>query len=63
MNETKKLVRKFILTVIWTLFISLTLSGLIFAGERTAYISSGKEPQTVKMETNNNLLADADKLL
>lgn len=53
MSETKKVARKFLLTVIWTLFILLTLSGIISAGERTEYINSGKEPQTVKI--NNNL--------
>ena len=53
MSETKKLTRKFILIVIWTLFVAFTLCGLVSAGEKTEYIRSGKEPQTVKI--NNNL--------
>lgn len=53
MSETKKIVRRFLLTVIWMLFILLTLSGVISAGEKTEYVNSGKEPQTVKI--NNNL--------
>ena len=53
MTETKKLTRKFILIVIWTLFVTFTLCGLVSAGEKTEYIRSGKEPQTVKI--NNNL--------
>lgn len=53
MTESKKTVRIFILTVIWILFIFLTLSGLVYAGEQTSYISNGKEPQTVKVEVNN----------
>ena len=53
MRETKKIVRRYLLTVIWIFFILLTLTGTICAGERTEYVNSGKEPQTVKI--NNNL--------
>ena len=53
MSETKKITRRFLLTVIWVLFILLTLSGVISAGEKTEYVNSGKEQQTVKI--NNNL--------
>lgn len=60
MSETKKIVRRFLLTVIWMLFILLTLSGVISAGEKTEYVNSGKEPQTVKI---NNNLSLCDKLL
>ena len=58
MTETKKLSRRFIFTVIWITFISLTLCGLIRAGEKTEFVLSGKEPQTVKTEifTQNNRL-------
>lgn len=50
MSETKKLIRRFVLTVIWTLFVAFTIYGLVSAGEKTEYIRSGKEPQTVKIE-------------
>lgn len=50
MSETKKTVRRFILTVVWTLFVTLTLSGLIIAGERTTFVSTGQEPSTVNFE-------------
>ena len=50
MTETKKLARRFIFTVIWIIFITLTLFGLISAGEKTEFVLSGKEPQTVKTE-------------
>ncbi len=50
MSETKKITRQFILTVIWTLFVAFTIYGLVSAGERTEYIRSGKEPQTVKFD-------------
>lgn len=53
MSETKKLVRRFLLTIVWTFFVLLTLTGIVRAGERTEFINSGKEPQTVKI--NNNL--------
>ena len=60
MSESKKIARRFLLTVIWVLFILLTFSGIINAGEKTEYINSGKEPQTVKI---NNNLSLCDKLL
>ena len=50
MTETKKLVRKFILFVLWTSFVVFTVFGLISAGERTEFVFSGKEPQTVIIE-------------
>lgn len=53
MNETKKVARRFLLTVVWIFFVLLTLTGIVSAGERTEYVNSGKEPQTVKI--NNNL--------
>ncbi len=53
MNEIKNVARKFFLTVVWIFFVLLTLTGIVSAGERTEYINSGKEPQTVKL--NNNL--------
>lgn len=58
MSETKKLTRRFILTVIWTLFVSLTLWGLISAGEQTEYIRSGKEPQTIIYRTSINYYSE-----
>ncbi len=53
MSEIRKTERRFILFVVWVLFITLTLSGIVYAGERTAYISNGKEPETVKFEIYN----------
>ena len=50
MTETKKLAQRFIFVVIWILFITLTLFGLISAGEKTEFVLSGKEPHTVKTE-------------
>lgn len=50
MSEDKKIIRSFVLTVIWTLFITLTFAGLVTAGERTEFITTGKEPATVKSD-------------
>lgn len=50
MNEYKKIIRKTILIVIWTLFITFTLSGLITAYEQTSFVAQGKEYQTVKFD-------------
>ena len=47
MKESEKIMRNFFLTTIWILFISLTLSGLVTAAEKTEFINSGKEIQTV----------------
>ena len=54
MTETKKLVRKFILFVLWTSFVVFTIHGLISAGERTEFVFSGKESQTVRIEKTDN---------
>lgn len=54
MSETKNVARKFMLTVIWVLFVLFTLSGIVSAGEKTEYVNSGKEPQTVRI---NNYLS------
>ena len=50
MTETKKTARRFAFAVIWIVFIALTLFGLISAGEKTEFVLSGKEPQTVKSD-------------
>ncbi len=47
MRETKKIVRIYILSVVWILFVTLTLSGIVIAGERTESVRSGKEPETI----------------
>ncbi|MBR3868845.1 MAG: hypothetical protein IKM66_05965 [Clostridia bacterium] len=60
MNETKKVARRFLLTVVWIFFVLLTLTGIVSAGERTEYVNSGKEPQTVKI--NNNLSVEPIKI-
>ena len=55
MNEYKKIVRGFILTVIWTLFVTVTLCGIITAGERTRFVSTGEESVTVKFSIKEKL--------
>ena len=50
MTESKKTARRFAFAVIWIDFVALTFFGLISAGEKTVFILSGKEPQTVKTE-------------
>lgn len=50
MNEYKKITRKTILVVIWTLFVTFTVSGLITAYEQTSFVSQGKEIYTVKFQ-------------
>lgn len=50
MKEDKKIIRGFVLTVVWTIFVMLTLAGLVTAGERTEYITTGNEPETVKSD-------------
>ncbi len=47
MKESKKIVRIFVLTTIWIIFTTLTLAGLVTASERTEYINSGKETETI----------------
>lgn len=61
MNECKKVVRGFILTVIWTLFFTVTLYGLLTAGERTRYISTGEEAQTVKFDIKEKIAAELNQ--
>ena len=48
MNESKKIIRRTALVLIWTLFISLTVSGFISAYHRTRYVDEGIEYSTVK---------------
>ena len=55
MNETKKLMRFFILTTVFIMFVTLTLAGLVTAAERTEYINSGKETETIIVSINQNL--------
>lgn len=50
MNEYKKIIRRTVLIVIWTLFITFTLSGLITAYEKTSFVAQGKEYSTVKFD-------------
>lgn len=50
MTETKKIARRFTFAVIWIVFITLTLFGLISAGEKTEFVLNGKEPDTIKTE-------------
>lgn len=48
MSETKKLIRRFALSAVWVLFLALTLGGIIYAGERTAFVSRDEEPETLR---------------
>lgn len=45
--QEKRVIRTFEMIIIWTLFVSLTLSGLVIANDRTAYISGNEENETV----------------
>ncbi len=47
MTEFKKIIRFFIISTIWILFATVTLAGLVTAAERTEFINSGKEMQTI----------------
>ena len=47
MKESKKIMRFFIITTIWILFVTITLAGLVTAAEKTEFINSGKESQTI----------------
>lgn len=47
MSEDKKIIRMFIIVVVWVVFTAVTLSGLVTAAERTEFISTGKEAVTV----------------
>lgn len=61
MNEYKRVMRFFILTVIWTLFFSVTLAGLVTAGERTRYISTGEEASTVKFDVKEKIATELNQ--
>lgn len=52
MKESKKIIRAFVLITVWILFITITLSGLLIAGERTENVMTG----TVDVKTNYCLL-------
>ncbi len=43
MSEYKKIVHRFKLFTVWVLFFSLTLTGLITAGERTRFMITGEQ--------------------
>ena len=58
MKESKKIIRAFVLITVWILFITITLSGFLIAGERTENVMTG----TVDVKTNSNLSL-SDKLL
>ena len=47
MTEYKKIRHKFSLFVVWILFITFTLCGIITADARTTFNRTGKEPETV----------------
>ena len=51
MKESKKVIRAFVLITVWILFITITLSGFLIAGERTENVMTG----TVDVKTNSNL--------
>ncbi len=43
MDEYKKIIHRFKLFTVWVLFVSLTLAGLITAGERTRFVLTGEQ--------------------
>ena len=47
MTEEKRLKRRMIIVTVWTLFITLTLAGLIVAYNQTRYVLEGYEPETI----------------
>lgn len=47
MKESEKIIRFFVIATIWILFVTVTLAGLVTAAEKTEYINSGKERQTI----------------
>lgn len=47
MREDRKIIRRMTLVIIWILFISLTLSGLVMAYEQTRFVNEGTEIETV----------------
>lgn len=48
-TEERKIIRRFQLAIIWTLFFSLTVSGIVYAAEKMEYNNTGKEAETVKI--------------
>lgn len=61
MTEYKRVVRCFILTVIWVLFFTVTLTGIVTAGERTRYISTGEEASTVKFDIKEKIATEINQ--
>ena len=47
MKESERISKIYIFIVIWTVFIAVTLTGIVVAAEKTEYVSSGKEAETV----------------
>ena len=47
MKESEKIIRFFVIATIWILFVTVTLAGLVTAAEKTEYINSGKETETI----------------
>ena len=43
MNEKRKILRAFVITIVWILFFAVTLSGIVTAGERTERIMTGEQ--------------------
>lgn len=50
MTEEYKIRRKMTLITVWTLFVSLTAAGLIFAYSQTRYVNEGYEAETVRID-------------
>ncbi len=53
--EENKIVRIYKMIIVWTLFTALTVYGMISAAEKTAFISDGKETETIVFSTENHL--------
>ena len=56
MTEYKKIKHNFLIFVVWILFFSFTLCGIITANERTTFNRTGKEQKTIiyNYVTENN---------
>ena len=53
--EENKIVRIYKMIIVWTLFTAITVYGMISAAEKTAFISDGKETETIVFSTENHL--------
>ena len=62
MTDSEKIVRRFLLSVIWISFCAFTLTGLLVANARTTYMHTGKETETVNAEEILSIIHDITTL-